>query len=116
MICALIIAFTVNMSQVTEASNKIDILIASVITKPNNDYSKDIEYIRSIIGYVNANNVINNIDSAKISTTMSLYSQILYEIEAYQQTKGENLLKSIVTNKMFADNILNNTNANKKGS
>lgn len=116
MICALIIAFTMNMSQVTEASNKLDVLITNAITKPNNDYSKDIEYIRSIIGYVNANNVINNIDSAKIGTIMSLYSQILYEIEAYKDTKDERLLKSMITNKLFADNLLNSIDTNKKGS
>lgn len=110
MICALIIAFTINTSQIEEASNKLDVLITNAITKPNNDYSKDIEHIRSIIRYANANNVINNIDSAKIGTIMSLYDQILYEVELYQQTKDERLIKSIITNKMFADNILNTIN------
>lgn len=114
MICALIIAFTVNMSQVMEVSNKIDVLTTSAITKPTKDYSKDIEYIRSIIRYVEKQNDVIDLNSSKISTIMSLYDQILYEIEYYQKSRDERLIKSMITNKIFADNILNTIN--KKGS
>lgn len=110
MICALIIAFTINTTQITETSNRIDVLMTSAITTPSKDYSKDIEYIRSIIRYIEKNNTAKDVNSAKISTIMSLYDQILYEIELYQQTKDERLIKSIITNKMFADNILNTIN------
>lgn len=116
MICALIIAFTIKITQLNEISNQLDILITNVITKPEKDHQKDIDFVESQIKYLETKNDIEDLKTSKAGSVLSLYRQIVYEVEYYIDTKDERLIKSMVTNKIFADNILDTIDTNKKGS
>lgn len=106
MILTLILAFTINITQLNEISNQLDVLVTSVVINPEKDHRKDIEFIESQIKYLEAKNDISDLKSSKVGSILSLYKQIIYELEYYIKTRDERLIKSFITNKIFADNIL----------
>lgn len=120
MICALIIALTINVAEIQEAGVRIDILIKNAIMKPQEDYRKEIEFIRYILSYNEKKNIIEDLNSARLESVISLYSQTLYDIEEFIKTNNDKYIKAALIDKIVGDTILNEIDMdlkkNKKGS
>lgn len=120
MICALIIAFTINITEIQEAGVRIDMLIKNIAIKPQEDYRKEIEFIRDILLYNENKNVIEDLSSARLESVISLYSQTLYDIEEFIKTNNDKYIKAALIDKIAGDTILNEIDLdlkkNKKGS